>query len=299
MSNIPQSTAEHIIPAPVRNQNVIIGKQSFLPVLCRAIAGELYKIRRRTMSKVLSTIAIMTVLLTLFFTLSHTLPETIETFLTAINIIGPILFIILAGTIVGDEYSVGSIRLMLTRGPTRLQFLLAKLGALLICVLLAILVLLVVDVLVWLIITLSAGAKLDLSFLTSNWNVHTTLSILTTGFSLFSYCALAVSLSSWGKATAAGVTGTLIWWFLEGTLSSLIEILGRGVHNVFGDFIATIPNYFIGNNLSALRANQQSYLAGGPAGSISDLQASIVIIAYLVVFTGLTWWSLQTRDITS
>ncbi|GLV57402.1 hypothetical protein KDH_42380 [Dictyobacter sp. S3.2.2.5] len=302
MNNQIETAIDQPIPAPARSEHVIMGNQHFMSVLGRSIAGELYKIRRRAMSKVLSTIALITVILALLFTnstSSRLFPNMIDTTISIVNFIGTILFIILAGTIVGGEYSVGSIRLMLTRGPTRLQFLLAKLGTMLVCICIAFISLIVVGIITWVLLNLPAGRSIDWSFLNANWLLHTTLYFLATLLSVFTYCVLAISLSTWGKATAAGVTGVLIWWFLEGGISSLFTILGSQMQNAFGTFFAAIPDYFIGNNLSALRTNQQDYLLGEAAGAINDLHAGIVIIVYLALFGGITWWALKTRDITN
>ncbi|GER87116.1 hypothetical protein KDW_12780 [Dictyobacter vulcani] len=302
MSKVSPSMTESLLPMPERSKNVVMGNQSFISVLGRSIAGELYKIRRRAMSKVLSTIAIATIILALLFTnwtSSQPLPDAIYMTLSISNFVGSILFIILAGTIVGGEYSVGTIRLMLTRGPTRLQFLLAKLGAMLICVCITIISLIGIGIITWMLLNLPVGHKIDFSFFTGHWIQHTILFILAIMLSLFTYSMLAVCLSSWGKATAAGVTGVLIWWFLENAISGLLALLGSRLQNAFGNFLATVPDYFIDNNLNALRSNQQNYLMGNSAGAINDLHAGIVIIIYLVVFGGLTWWSLKTRDITN
>ncbi|GCE17911.1 ABC transporter permease [Dictyobacter kobayashii] len=302
MSNQTESTLEQPVPAPARSKNVVMGSQSFINVLGRSIAAELYKIRRRAMSKVLSTIAVVTVILALLFTnstSSRLLPEVLNTIISVTNFIGTILFIILAGTIVGGEYSVGSIRLMLTRGPTRIQFLLAKLGAILACICIAYISLVVIGIITWMLLNLPTGRTIDLSVVNGIWLLHTVLYFLVTLLSVFTYCLLAISLSTWGKATAAGVTGVLIWWFLEGGISGLFSILGNRMQNAFGSFLAAIPDYFIGNNLGALRTNQQNYILGGAAGSIDDIHAGIVIIVYLLVFGGITWWALKARDITS
>ncbi|GCE25741.1 hypothetical protein KDA_12250 [Dictyobacter alpinus] len=302
MNEVSQSMTEQPLPMPERSQNVIMGSQSFVSVLWRSIAGELYKIRRRAMSKILSTIAIATVVLALLLTnttASQLLPNAIYNIISFSNFIGSILFIILAGTIVGGEYSVGSIRLMLTRGPTRIQFLLAKIGAMLICVCIMLVSLIVIGIITWLVLNVPDGHRVDFSFLTGNWLLHTSLLILATILSLFTYSVLAICLSCWGKATAAGVTGVLIWWFLENAIGGLFTLLGSRMQNALGTFLVSIPDYFIGNNLNALRSNQQSYLFGDHAGTITDLHAGIVILFYLIIFGGLTWWFLQTRDITS
>ena len=50
----------------LRSKYVILGKQSFLSILLRLIGMEIYKIRRRIMSKVLLSIAIVIAILVFF-----------------------------------------------------------------------------------------------------------------------------------------------------------------------------------------------------------------------------------------
>ena len=109
MSDMSPSVIEQTIPAPARNKHVIMGSQSFISVLSRAIVGELYKIRRRKMSKVLGTIAIITVILASIFTSDFSpagasLQNAFFTSITVTNFIGTLLLTVLAGTIVGGEY---------------------------------------------------------------------------------------------------------------------------------------------------------------------------------------------------
>jgi ABC-type transport system involved in multi-copper enzyme maturation permease subunit len=171
------------LPAPVRTKTVFMGRMDFLNTLLRLIIVELYKIRRRAMSKVLISISII-ISIAVFGLISlgaidvlnspidnYTLPqcsqvsdstqpclnhpptkaeltqaaqskqEALRNISDPLRLpnslgvatqvarnIGLILIIILAGTIVGGEYTVGTVRLMFTRGPTRTQFLLAKIG---------------------------------------------------------------------------------------------------------------------------------------------------------------------------
>ena len=304
MSEVSSSSIEQPIPTSTRNKHVIMGSQSFISILGRAIAGELYKIRRRKMSKVLGTIAVMTVILASIF-ISYfpsgkpSLQNAFFTSITVTNFVGTLLLIILAGTIVGGDYSHGCIRLLLSRGPSRLQFLLAKLGAMLICVFIMLIALLIIGIITWLLVNLLEAHTLALSPLTGSQIVHTLLYVLTTALSLFTYCVLTISLSNWGRATAAGVTSVLIWWFLEGGIITLFSIVGSRFNNAFGAFLQAIPDYLIGNNLSALRANQEGYLTGQLQGSISDIHAGVVVLVYLIVFIGITWWMLQTRDVTN
>lgn len=304
MSDMSPSTIEQPLPASTRNAHVIMGSQSFISILTRAIAGELYKIRRRKMSKVLGTIAVMTVILASIFisyfpTSKPSLQNAFFTSITVTNFIGTLLLIILAGTIVGGDYSHGCIRILLSRGPSRLQFLLAKLGAMLICVFIMLIALLTIGIVTWLLINLLEAHTIALNALTGTQILHTLLYVLTTALSLFTYCVLAISISNWGKATAAGVTSVLIWWFLEGGFITLFSLVGSKFNNAFGSFLQAIPDYLIGNNLSTLRANQEGYLTGQLHVSLSDLHAGVVVLVYLIVFFGITWWMLRARDITN
>src|SRR5690349_7291923 len=64
MSNPPQtSTLESATTEQTSNSTVFFGNMDYFSILGRSIAGELYKIRRRTMSKVLSIIAIVIIML--------------------------------------------------------------------------------------------------------------------------------------------------------------------------------------------------------------------------------------------
>ncbi|HTI15057.1 MAG TPA: ABC transporter permease subunit [Dictyobacter sp.] len=316
MSSIPQETP---LQPEIRNQSVIMGRQDFVSVLLRAIGGELYKIRRRTMSRVLSCIALVIIIISfavialpVFFDATQNnqrmlqqdatpllFPESISITILLINYIGIILLIILAGTIVGGEYSVGSIRIMLTRGPTRTQYFLAKLGAMLVCVIISVVVLLIVGVLIGMLFALPAHPNMHWNALNGSMVLHTTLVILITIAGLFIYCLLAICLATLGKTTAAGVAGALMWWFLEGIAGPICSLIGSLNQNWFGTFVSAIPDYFIRNTVAQLVNNQQAYLAGAPVRIDSDLRSLLVLLIYVIIFAGVTWWAHQSRDITN
>jgi ABC-type transport system involved in multi-copper enzyme maturation permease subunit len=119
---------------------------------------------------------------------------------------------------------------------------------------------------------------------------------------LFIYAAIAVCLSTLGRATAAGVAGTLIWWVLENILSGILYLLSTAFdQGSVGAFLKAIPDYFIYNNLSALAQNQHQYLLSDntPPSQISDVQALAVLAVYLVLLIGITWWVNEQRDVTN
>jgi len=355
MSSISQPSTEKQKTTPLpRRENVVMGRQDYISVLLRLIGAELYKIRRRLMSKVLSTIAICTILIGLLFTglatiiavsepisaylppscssttdptqacLDHiptqadlklaasTKQENLRTvsnslrlpdsFTTASQItegIGLILIIILAGTIVGGEYGAGTIRVLYTRGPTRGQFLLAKALCLLSCIILGCVILVLLGILMGALLNLITGLPMDFSFFTISWLLHATVYFGIVILGLLIYALLALCLSTLGRATAAGLTGALVWWGLEGILGNVFVLISNLTKGITSTILKTIPDYFIGNNINALLANQNHYLNGAEAGTISDLKAITVLVVYIIVFFGSSWLVNWRRDVTN
>jgi ABC-type transport system involved in multi-copper enzyme maturation permease subunit len=352
MSSIPQTPAEQTFPASRRQENVVMGNQSYLSVLLRLTGVELYKIRRRLMSKVLSAVAI--IIMIVFFgiisigsifvlaspaatflpqpcsannpagtqCLDHSptqaeldqarqkalasvssplrLPSSLGTALQMANIVGLILIIILAGTIVGGEYSVGTVRLLFTRGPTRTQFFLGKIGAVLVCIVLGIIVLVPIGILTGALLNLFTGIGTDFSFFSGAWFLHSVLKLLITMLNLFMYAMIALCLATLGRATAAGVAGALVWWGLETVLGGIFFLIGSSNPGPLSNFVKAIPDYFISNCTAALSQNQDSYInVTSQASSVSDLQALLTLAVYLIVFIGIAWWVNQKRDVTN
>lgn len=304
------------------NRAVVIGRQDFLSILLRLIGMELYKIRRRPMSKVLGIISILAVLLfflvVMFVTLvlvqrdgsigpSPLLPPVAFYLVTqVVLVLGQVLIIILVGTLVGGEYGVGTIRLMLTRGPTRAQFLLAKVGAALVCCAIGAVAMIALGILLGLFFNLFTGLPFSFDFFTAAWLGHAVLYTLISIFSLFVYSMLALFIATLGRSTAAGIAGALTWLLLgETILRTILDLIGAATGGATGDFLRAIPDYFIGSNTGALSQNQNQYLSFFGSSSLSDpssinnLHAVLVLVGYLALFIGISLWLTQKRDITN
>src|SRR5260370_28101853 len=156
-----------------------------MSVVLRLIGMEIYKLRRRMMSKVLSIISILTavlvfLLIALFVALllHSTVPqESVRTIAELLHLprslyvavqiaftLGQILIVILVGVIVGGEYSVGTIRLMFTRGPSLTQFLLSKIGAAITCIAIGVLGMTLLSIVAGQVLYLITGIAPDFSF---------------------------------------------------------------------------------------------------------------------------------------
>jgi ABC-type transport system involved in multi-copper enzyme maturation permease subunit len=326
MNILPQTQKEQsdLAPAyiPASPGAIVRGRQDFFSVLLRLTGMELYKIRCRTMSKVLAIISILSMLLFSLVVLLVTLviiqkdgqinpspllpPLSLYLASQVVLTLGEVLIIILIGTLVGGEYGVGTIRLLLTRGPTRVQFLLAKAVAALVCCALGTVVMIALGVLLGLVFNLTTGTPFNFDFFTAAWSGHAMLYMLIIIFSLFIYSMLALFLATFGRSTAAGIAGALTWLLLgETILRTILDVIGTATGGATGDFLRAVPNYFIGSNTSALLQNQYQYLgffgnsSFSSASSISDLQAILVLIVYVAAFIGLSLWLNQKRDITN
>ena len=227
------------------------------------------------------------------------MPDSLTFSVGVINITGLVLLVILAGTIVGGEYGGGTVRLVFTRGPTRTQFLISKIGAILACSALTVAVLTAIGIAVGALANLITGIGIDFSFFTGAWVLHALLYLLIAVLGLFVYSMIALFLSTMGKATAAGVAGALVWWVLEGIVGQVLSAISFFNRGALGDFLKAIPDYFIGNNIGALLQNQSHYLSQGQVSTLSDLHALLVIAAYLILFIGLSWWISERRDVTN
>lgn len=343
MSSVPTSPEQ---PVP-SHTTPVMGRLDFFSVLFRATAGELYKIRRRLMSKILLIIGVTLVFFAFGFialsalTVSNLptntvcepnaqgeltchevdpdseaakqqarqlgeevssalrLPGSFTMSIGTFNLIGMLLMVVLIGSVVGGEYSIGTVRLLLTRGPSRTQFLLAKVLATLVCILIALVIFALVGIISGTLFNLVTGFSMNLDFLTGDWILHATLYTLLAVLGLFVYTMLALCWATLGRSTAAGIAGALVWWMLEMIVGPLLMVIGFANQTAFGDFLEAVPNYFIGTNISALIAHQEAAMSGAPVSQepISDVQGLIVLGIYLVVFIGASWLITQRRDI--
>lgn len=353
MSSTPQAISDQQTPPPsysARSSSVMLGRQDYTSILLRLIGMELYKIRRRAMSKVFGIIspivvvgAFLVISLGTIYVVnsppsafvpptcaqSHNapgctnqqfspaqenqarqdslqnlsdplrLPTSLNIVTAVIDFIGEILIIILAGSIVGGEYSVGTVRLMFTRGPTRTQFLLGKIGAIIVCIVLAFVVLTPLGILSGLLLNLISGIAPTYAFFNAAWVGNALLYLVLCMLSVFTYSMMALFIGTLGRSTAAGVAGALAWALVEPIVGGVLQLLGSVIKGAVGNFVGAIPDYFVGNNLSALIQNQGQSVFNGGSSQLSNLHALIVIVVYLAVFIGLAWWVSIRRNVTN
>ncbi len=318
-STVPQQAAAR----PARADSVLMGRHDYASVALRLIGMELYKIRRRAMSRVLSVIGIIAVIgLFAIFTVvawqTHNdlsplaqsiseplrLPFSLYFIAEVLLLLGEVLFVILAAVVAGGEYGAGTIRLMYTRGPSRTQLFLGKVGALLVCILVGVIGITVIGLVSGGLLNLTTGYPQDFSFFSLTWLGQTLLYLLIIALGLFVYTMMALSLSTLGRASAAGIAGVLVWSFVIEQAVTLLAALGNTIGGALGQFFQALPDYTIGRNISSLLATQATGVLG-PAGPIlytqqeSILHSLLTLAAYLVIFVGLAWLVVLRRDVTN
>ncbi len=309
---------------PPRASSVRLGRPDYVSVIVRLTSMELYKIRRRVMSKVLSLLAIlatiglfaMIAMIAFLMSRSGASADAINNFSEAVRLpgsltwtgqllstLGQVLVIILVSTIVGGEYTAGTVRLMLTRGPTRTQIFFSKVGVALVCIVLGVVGITLLGVMSGFLFNLTTGIVATFDFFSAAWLDHAVLYLLAIMLGLFVYAMMALCLSTLGRATAAGLAGVLTWSFLIEPLIETISFFGRGISGPVGSFIQSLPDYLIGTNIGVLVGNQEQYIVSGngglQAGGPSNLHALLVLAVYIVVFVGSAWWVTIRRDITN
>ena len=305
-----------------RTSSVMMGRQDYASVLFRLVGMELYKLRRRLMSKVLSIIGVLSMIGlfaliaggALYISHNGSTPDAIASYSQALrpptsfylvtqllNTVGQILIIVLVSTIVGGEYVDKTIRLMLTRGPTRSQYLLAKVGMTIACIVVGVIGLTLLGILAGLLFNFFIGVALDFNFLTLDWFGHTLLYLLVTMLGLFVYAMMALCLSTLGRSTAAGMAGVLTWSFVVEPIIEVSSSFGRDASGSVGDFFQALPDYLIGTNIGQLQQEQSHYVFASsivqPSALQADLHSLLVLAVYLALFIGLSWWVSARRDV--
>jgi ABC-type transport system involved in multi-copper enzyme maturation permease subunit len=345
------------IPAASRVPSVVEGRSDYLSVLLRLTAAELYKLRRRALSKVVASMSIGAIVLAFALIavyivtqmnvpatdfappqcsqvaqsqaqntvcinhqptqaeLAHykqasikdlassslTLPGSLNIiYIVTIKLsILVLTIIIVAGTIVGGEYGYGTVRLLFTRGPTRVQFLLAKVLALAASTMLGLLTITVVGVLLGYALYPITGLVPDFHFFTAAWLGYALLLVLLQMLGWFIYAILALFIGTLGRSSVAGIVGGVIWLFMEFILNNVLPGLGAIIGGSLGKVVSAIPDYFVVNNINALVQNLAYSMGKNPASSLSTLHSLLVFAGYLVVCIGLSCWLTVKRDVTN
>jgi ABC-type transport system involved in multi-copper enzyme maturation permease subunit len=281
------------------------------------LAMEWLKLRKRPLPwAMLVTIVIIT---TAFFLLTYTasqfanrgeggqstrfllsslqMPNAIYTFISDSDWLVVMLISVVAAIMTGTEFSLGTVRLLLVRGPGRINLWLSK--ALLLLIFAAIIS--VIDVLVGFLL----GSIIDaVTGHRSAWSFgETALGALqligAATLSFWTYALLALLAATFFRSPIAGI-GVALGYRVAELIAGPLLILALRTDG-FLHFLGQLNYFLIGNNMDSLLryAAPTGWVSTPTLFSINDPQALIYMLVAAALFLGLALFNIQSRDVTS
>jgi ABC-type transport system involved in multi-copper enzyme maturation permease subunit len=225
---------------------------------------------------------------------------------------GSILLCILAGALIGSEYSFGTQRLALSRGVSRAQVLASQVAMLAIVALSLSAGMLLLGSLLGLSVGPALGGSLPA--LSIDGVLQLLGFWLVLALQLFGYSLIALLLGTLGRSTAAGIAGSLGYLLFEIIALPIVALISYGLLTTgssFGNLLNHLQDVFLGPSISALLSgvNASPLDLGGSntpssavvpgADVISPLQGLFVAVLYCIVLVGCSYWALRKRDVTN
>jgi len=263
----------------------------------RLLQSELFRLRKRTQSWLL--IVISFILVGLFYggftigsmvtsgqdslDLQEPLPfDQLSDFGLSIGLgfFGGVMLVIIAAGMMGNEFSWNTLRPMVARASSRSALISAKLMALLIYTVIFMVVLAALIGVISVVSSLVAGV--DVAFSGAAMADAAWFTLRTTIASL-PILAFAFLLATWARSNAAGIAGALGLSFIEPTVFGILGALSDRFNSIQKGGIAWNGQEVMIN----WENSTQNWLSVG------------VLLAYTVLFAGLSYYIFLKRDVTS
>lgn len=216
-----------------------------------------------------------------------------------LSFLGPILLSILAGAVLGSEYTYGTQRQQLGRGLSRVQVLTAQIVAMAVIALFTAIFMFVLSTLVG--ITLGPATGTSLKALTLTQWEGVLFYWLATAARLFIYMLIAMFMATLGKSVIAGIAFSLGVIVVEGILSTVFNFLALAFKNSqFSEFLANVPKWLPGSGGSTLTtaASQMIDSSGQPALGQTDVwQGVTAVLIYAIVLIAASYLFYTSRDL--
>jgi ABC-2 type transport system permease protein len=211
----------------------------------------------------------------------------IQTDFLMIRVFIGFFLIILTANVIGREYQLGTVRILLARGVGRIQLLLAKVFAVVLTALLTLIIwLLVVTSLMLLTPLVKAGnlnalQALDGAFWNNVW-----LYLLTILVSMGTTILLTVALCSIGRSLAFGLTASALFFPIDNIGTVMMSVVFLITKN---DFWKNITAYFLGPNLNQMSSilittHHIENVGAKPIVDVDGTHTLLVALVYSVIF---------------
>ncbi len=213
------------------------------------------------------------------------------------NEVGALLLIVLAGALVGSEYSYGTHRLSLARGVGRGQLIAAQVIAVAILALIASGVTLLLGTIAGAFGGLALGGSSGLSVAGAGELLGFWLAI---ALNTFAYALIAVWIGTLGRSVAAAIAGPLVYIFIELVATEFLSIFRYTPNpDAMTRFLTTIPDYLLGSNTSEIiqLSGQTPYVLLPHTGQLGWAHALIVVGVYCALFIVSAYLVFRGRDV--
>ena len=229
--------------------------------------------------------------------------------LSVLRVFTGFFLLIVTARMIGQEYQLGTIRILLSRGVGRLQLLFAKLLTMTIIAL----ILLIVGVLVNFLLTILliagiAGNLNSFGALTSQFWSDSGIFVLYILLNMVVSILLATAAAVIGRASVFGIAAALAFFPLD-NFGTVIMLLANRVTG--SDFWLSITAYFLGPNLNQMPAaltNNRVLTIGfgplynaGPGGThgilVDGTHTLVVAAVYAAIFAAVAIWLTWKRDV--
>jgi len=284
--------------------------------LGRMIGAELFKLRKRTMTKVLILILVGIITLVNFLLLAISkvdlpgggpgmgnirdmlgLPSAIPFALAMISSFGSALAIIMAANSIGNEYNWKTIRTALISSESRFKFLTTKLVSLTALVLAGMLIGVVAGFAVGMITTAIGGYSFNFGFATGSYFWEQFLQFWRTFYVIMPYALLGFLMAIVGRSAMPGIATGIGVQFLESIITMFMVLAGG--------WIAKVPNFLLSANVNAITSLNDLPQGFGMGDTSNALEAApsiphafITLGIYSLVFLALGYYFFKKRDVT-
>ena len=285
--------------------------------MTKLIAAELYKLRKRLMSRVLLYVLVGIIIVLYFLLLAVSkvsmpghgpgeiadiqnllgLPVAIPFALFIASSLGSVLAVILVASCIGSEYNWRTIRTILISSESRFKLLGAKLISTGIFILIGMIIAVIAGFIMSLITTAIGGYAFDFGFMTGGYIWDQFAQFWRTFFVLIPYSLVGFLLAIVGRSAMPGIALGIGVLFLESIITTFMTLAGG--------WVARVPDFLLAANVRAITS-----LADLPSGFdqmgggdvITQLpgttHAFVTLTIYSVAFLAIAFYVFRRRDVT-
>ncbi|GHO83572.1 hypothetical protein [Dictyobacter formicarum] len=280
------------------------------------VLWNLFHLRRRGMSRWLSSLFFGGYALLLLLTIiSHMLlahsstprvgadpivalafPGSLQFALGYLGLLAPIFLCIVAGTLVGGDYTYGMHNQMLTRGLGRGQVFTAQVAALALVALLAVGFVMLISTLLGFLIGPLFGLR-PVLLAPFGW-LGFVLTWLTQSLRYFIYMLIAVLAATIGRSAIAGIGFSVGYVFIEFLATNILFSLVGGLSAPIGRAIVAFVSNLPGTVSNSLNTYATTLIAGQPMPDLDQLPLQLFLtLMYSVILIALSYLIYQHSDI--